>query len=275
MEYLLRKPFVALLGLLLIFQAHAQTDSLQQAFEQQVASGQKMDAFATGDLLASSYSVENDIGKGTPHAFRLLDFVKSEFKGRARDSLMAIAYDQVAVILGSDPGPPNQAKSYLDSAVVLMEEFGMWNRAAHVYSNKATFLNRLSQYAEAITYLIKAQDTILEHDVDGNDSYTLWSIYLNLATGHRNLAQYNEELTYALKSYESLDPDQPEKSDDVLYRLGYSYQLIAIAYSNLKELDQAKSYVKKGIAIFEKTGQERAILDLNNTLATINKEHAK
>ncbi len=260
------------MGLLLFFQLNAQVDSLKQAFEQQMTSAQNIDAFVTGDRLANRYVVENDIVNGKQHALELLDFVKADFTGSQRDSLMAIAYNQVAIIFGAGAGRPDEAISYIDSALVLMKEYEMWNRAAHAYSNKAQFLNRLSRYAEAVTDLIKAQNTILEHDLDGNESYILWGIYANLAVGYRNLAQSNDELVYARKSFESLNPEEAGNNDDVAYRLAYSYQIISIAHLNLKNLDSAKYNVKKGIAIFERMGMDQGLIDLYNTLATIDKD---
>lgn len=260
------------MGLLLFFQLNAQTDSLIQVFEQNIASGAD-ETFYTGKYLLDRLFESGDYELGMLYSKRLLEVTKAQYSGRMGDSLLAIAYDDASRARSGDIAYIPEAVNYMDSAIVLYQNLGLVGRQSNAHGNKASFLNRLNRPKEAIEELTKAQDLVLENELEFRD-IILSGIYNQITLTHMNLGQLEPAREYSLKSLSVLAAsDSSKTSADWAYRLGIARQILASVYFNMDSLVESKDQAEKSLSYFERINNDFGAIDPLSTLGNIEKKN--
>ena len=144
--------------------------------------------------------------------------------------------------------------SYYDRAIAIFKELKMDEETWYTINNKGYALRKLGLYNQAIDCFFAA---LKHHEERGNKQGVAYS-QTAIATVYDDMYQYSKMLSYNLKAYQYYGSIK-KPSDQDLYETAILLNNIGSAYLNLKQYENAKTYLYKSVKVSQQIQNNEGI----------------
>lgn len=184
-----------------------------------------------------------------------------ESKRQKNNEKKAAVYTTIGRMLGNKKARYDEAKVYLDSARVICKKYNYQKQLSQTHYSTAVFLLKQNSYNESLGHLKESQSIQLQLNDQAiiASKTTLANVLLKLDRSMEALDHYRQCIVLCSKY-------------DAKSRLPVIYQNIGSLFMESKQIDSAKYYLQKAIAISKELNDRHALAFATYNFAEIQRD---